>query len=780
MKIPNCKGGTFVSAFLLGLAANTNAQQLYWDPGATSVWDLTTDNWSQVATAGGPFVVWDNTGASEAVFSFGANVAIADGGVTAGDITIADTGLVVSLQAVTDDDGILVVKPGGATWTLGGSELEFVANQANDTRVQVAAGDTLTIAGEGTFDTGERPAGADWVVTGATLDVTGPAIVRGHRGSVGTFGTVKLADGSLFVHERNNSQTYDNNWELGTGIAGFTNRWDRQFLLTGVISGPGALRVLGLGGQFLRPTNPGNTFTGGVIVDSTANRSELLIIGDEAVLGAVPAAFDPDNITLVGNGELKLNGVTLNPLRGITLDNGGAIINSGNANTYGGTITGTGPLQIGRVQGGDANSLLITSDTHDYTGGTLIAQGRLTLGIDEALPADEMSIGGSGTCELVLNGFTQTFTGLLNPSGNTRRIVNDSTATAPGEPATAGTLILDIADVAEVEEEYSFNSAIGFEPTTSQANLNVVKNGEGAISLGALRIDGNVEVNAGTLRLGNSTATTDAGAVTVASGATLTIDEQATFASLTAASGSSTTFNWEVSDWAGAAEMGFTQLNVGDLTIDSAVTNFTIMVEEVGLTGFTESNATFVVAEVTGSSSLSILDIDVDATGFTSGAGTWAVGLDGNNIVLNYTAGASDPYTAWAAGFPALSGGFDADDDGDGVANGLEYYFFNSDPTVAASLGSPLAVEGSAGAGDLVFSHQRPIDGSGVTATYEWSTTLNGDWTPSGTANGGLTVTITPGTPTPAAAGYENVTVTTTSVPAAVGKLFVRVSLTMP
>lgn len=205
-----------------------------------------------------------------------------------------------------------------------------------------------------------------------------------------------------------------------------------------------------------------------------------------------------------------------------------------------------------------------------------------------------------------------------------------------------------------------------------------------------------------------------------------------------------------------------------------------IAVEEIALANFTESNASFVVAEVSGSSTLSLLDIDIDASGFTSGTGTWAVNLSGNNVLLNYTAGASDPYTTWAAGFPSLTGGFEADDDGDGVANGLEYYFFDSDPTVAEGLGSPLTVASAAGAGDLVFSHQRPVDGTGITATYEWSTTLNSDWTPSGTANGGLTVTITPGTPTPAATGYETVTVTTSSVPTTVGKFFVRVFLTMP
>lgn len=173
--------------------------------------------------------------------------------------------------------------------------------------------------------------------------------------------------------------------------------------------------------------------------------------------------------------------------------------------------------------------------------------------------------------------------------------------------------------------------------------------------------------------------------------------------------------------------------------------------------------------------------MNLDTSGFTSGTGTWALRPDGENLFLDYTAGAGDgSYASWAAGFPALTGGFDADDDNDGVSNGLEYFFFNSDPTAAGNLGADLILESATGSGNIVFTHDRPIGATDVTVTYEWSTTLDGDWTLSGGNRGGTIVTITPGVAVPAATGYETVTVSASSTLAIPDKVFVRVSVSMP
>lgn len=758
---------------LLTLVFSTNAlAQLYWDP-IDNDWDLTSLNWEN-GSLPTTYVAWDNSGNQEAIFPIGGLVVIADGGVTVGDLSTTTGDL--TLQSFTDNLGVISIKPGGGTWNTNGNNIVFVNDQANDTPLAMTSGDTLSIIGGGTLNTGERPNEANWAVAGAILDLVEATFVRGNPGSVGQFDTVKLAGGSTYIHERNTPQTYINNWELGAGVVRFTNRWDRQHLHEGLVSGEGTLQIDSMGGQFVQLLNTANSFSGGIIIDSSVNRSELLVIGDEAVLGAVPSSFDPENIILRAGGELKLNGVTVNSNRGITLDGGGIIVNSGAPNTYGGTITGTGGLQIGRAQGGDANGLILTSDTNDYEGGTTIFRGRLGLGIDEALPDNTvLTLGGAGSSLFVLNGFTQTLTGLETTAANTRQVINYDGPTSPApETLEAGTVILDIEDQAEVDEEYFFGSAFGFNETTDAGKLNIVKNGEGAIALGNVRVAGSVDVNAGTLRIGDSNGTSAVGAVS--NNATLIIDEELSATSLAMGAGSGTRFNWEVSDWTAAAGTGFTQLAIDGALNIALGASLTIGVEDIALANFTEASTSFIVVT---SSALSVTpsDITVDASAFTSGSGTWAARIDGNNLVLDYTAGTSDPYTAWASGFPTLTGGFDDDDDNDGVPNGLEYYFFNTDPTAADSLPAPLTVVSASGNGNLVFSHDRPVDSSGLTVSYEWSTTLNGDWTASGSANGGTTVTITPGTPVAAAAGYETVAVTTSSSPATLSKVFVRLSV---
>ncbi len=71
----------------------------------------------------------------------------------------------------------------------------------------------------------------------------------------------------------------------------------------------------------------------------------------------------------------------------------------------------------------------------------------------------------------------------------------------------------------------------------------------------------------------------------------------------------------------------------------------------------------------------------------------------GQNSKLDYLATAAGGYQAWAAGF-GVSGGPTADDDGDGVPNGVEYALANGDPTTPTPL--PLLVPDPAGGGYLL------------------------------------------------------------------------------
>lgn len=770
---------------ILGALTAAASAQLTWAPDTNLVWDLTSTNW--VDGVAPSSIIWDNTGAQEAIFSdaLGATVEVADGGVTVGDLTTAG---MLSLQSMTDNLGRITIKGGGAIWNTGGSEIQFLNNQLNDTPLSISPGDTLTVTGGGVFDTGERPSvdnAANWSAAGATLELTEAAILRGNPRSVGQFDNVILIGGSTYVHERNTDESYANDWNLGVGRVVFGNRFNRNINLNGTVNGEGTLHVLNMGSRRVRLNNVANSFSGGVIVDSSGNRSELFVQGPglpvsgDPVLGAVPATFDPDYLTLREGGEIKfLNMLSVDSNRGVTLDNGGVIAISGNPVTYGGAITGTGGLQIGSTVGNDANGLLLTSNRHDYTGGTTIHQGRLILGIEEALPSDTiLTIGGKNSSLLVVNGFKQTFSGLNTAGNNTRQITNYDAATSPSVPTTAGTVVLSIADQADVDQEFFYGAAFGVNEATDAGNLNIVKNGEGRIALGNVRIAGSVEVNEGTLQIGNGVGFSVVG--NIINEATLVIDETSTASSVIAEGGSSTTVNWHVSDWTGEAGTGFTQITIeGDAILD-ATSNLNIVVEEVDLVNFTESDASFEMIVVGGTTTLTP-NFTLDTSGFTSGNGTWALRPDGENLFLDYTAGAAGSYTNWVAGFAGLIGGFTDDDDNDGVSNGLEYFFFNSDPTVASNLGAALSASGVTNAGEFAFTHDRPLDLSDLTVTYEWSSTLDGDWTASGVEDNGTTVTITPGGTTPAANGYETVTVTATSAPEILEKIFMRVSVSKP
>ena len=788
--ITNLRISLYRTSALLAAFTSTASAQLTWAPidPTTDPWDLTSLSWSDESSP--PLVTWDNTGAQQAIFNLDepvTEVNIVDGGVVVGDLLYdppVDTGI-LRFISVTDNLGLITIRPGGAMWNTSGAEIQL-ANNNSDTPLSIGTGDTLTLTGGGEFDTGERPVGANWTAAGATLDVTEATIVRGNNGSIGQFDTVRLPGDSVYIHERNMGEGYSNDWELGTGIIQFANRFNRNVSLSGVISGEGTLHAIDFAGTPLRLQNAGNTFSGGIIIDSLNNRTMLALDGaitTDSVLGTVPATFDPDNITLRNGGELLLNGITLDSNRGITLDGGvdedrPGIIVLTNPTTYGGSITGTGGLQIGRSGSGSA-PFTLTGNSHDYTGGTQIFRGNLALGADEVLPDDTvLTIGGDGTSRLILNGFTQTLTGLTTTANNTRQIVNFDPLVSPTAPTTQGIVILDIEDQPEVDTEFNFLSAFGVDETTDAGNLDIIKNGEGTIALQNVRVAGDVIINAGTLRIGQSNGFSVIGGMFTNNQSSLIIDEQTTVTTFVSLGDSDNTFNWEISDWTGDAGTGFTQFNIlepeaGLFSVDSSLN---IVIEEANLANFIEEDTSFVV--VTNLSPLDINQVTIDSTGFTAGTGTWTARSDGGNIILDYTAGAAPgPYTAFAASFPGLTGGFDDDDDSDGIANGLEYYFFNSDPTVANSSPSPFAVNSAAGAGNIVFTHDRPVDRSDLVETYEWSTTLEGAFIPSGVESDGITVTITPGAPTPAATGFETVTVTTSSSPATLETVFVRLSV---
>ncbi|MEA2067971.1 MAG: hypothetical protein U9P12_02110, partial [Verrucomicrobiota bacterium] len=477
-----------VGILAAGMAAQ--AQTYTWDvvpgtvgPGNNAIntgngtWDTSTGNWT--TDEGTNNIAWVN--GSDAYFSGGQTISLASG-VSVGGIELQNGP--VNLKSVTDNNTLTVV--GSPTWELKTRTLQFINDKVNDTRLAMTSGETLTVTGTtAQLNTGEKPEGADWNVAGATLDFQATSgLLKGNKASVGQFDLVKMAGGSKFIHERNANETYGNNWELGTGTVTIDNRYSRNITLNGVVSGEGVLQAQNLGnGSLLLRGN--NTFSGGLVVDSTDSLSVVNVNADTQ-LGAVPGAIDADNITLRNGGTLLLTGMTINANRGIALDGGGTVVLSTSPSTYAGKITGTGGLQIGHDLDNLGNTLVLSGNTSDYTGGTLIHQGSITLGADNALPTDTvLSIGGKNTAALKTEGFDLSIGGLATTGIGTRYIENNSVG--------ASTITIDTA----VGTSHLYRGNL-----QGSGDIHIVKTGAGTQEFdksGYVTAPASLTVNGGTL-----------------------------------------------------------------------------------------------------------------------------------------------------------------------------------------------------------------------------------------------------------------------------------------
>ncbi len=138
-----------------------------------------------------------------------------------------------------------------------------------------------------------------------------------------------------------------------------------------------------------------------------------------------------------------------------------------------------------------------------------------------------------------------------------------------------------------------------------------------------------------------------------------------------------------------------------------------------------------------------------------------------DSVTLNPDPPQGDTFAGWILGFTGLDGKIDFDDDpdGDGLKNGLEYYFGTHPGEPSGGLAAI-----SAGGDTLTFRHPRNTEGvGGLSAAYLWSTDLV-NFHESGAASGGTTVVLAaaPGSPS-----IETTTVTATIDGVKPPKLFV-------
>ena len=199
-------------------------------------------------------------------------------------------------------------------------------------------------------------------------------------------------------------------------------------------------------------------------------------------------------------------------------------------------------------------------------------------------------------------------------------------------------------------------------------------------------------------------------------------------------------YAWEASLWSAGTPGTHSDLATADeIHIDSSASPaapITIRISAPALTGFTETNQTFVIAKAT--TALVGYDSDafvIDASDFisaTGATGTWAVQPNGNTIELAYTAGPGlTGYALWINGYyPGNSNplviGANADPDKDRVANAIEMLLGGS-PLVPGDVELPVP---SAGGSGLVLTFDRADQAIGSLAIVAETSTDLMTWPP--------------------------------------------------
>ncbi|MDA8481057.1 autotransporter-associated beta strand repeat-containing protein [Citrobacter sp. Awk 4] len=348
---------------------NNYAGTTFWD-GATGHNNSAIDGGTGIWNTGvGANSNWtDGSGAANSAYS--TNFAVFQG--TPGTVTVDNSQgqvAVTGMQFMTDG------------YRINGDEITLNETTAN-------SGYSIVRVGDGTAAGSSYTATIDSILGGltglsktdlGTLILTGSNTYSGGTNISG--GTLQLGDGTT------NGSIQGNVANAGT--LALKPASGTTMALSGVISGAGALRMIGDGTAILTGAN---TWTGGTTISSGT-----LQIGDGTTNGVLPG-------NVVNNAALAFM-----PTTGSTLN-------------YGGVISGTGSV----TQKGQGTTVFTASNT--YTGGTTISSGVLQLG--DGTANNDGSIAGNvtnnGTLAFRFNG-SKTVANQISGSGGVSQLSGTTT-----------------------------------------------------------------------------------------------------------------------------------------------------------------------------------------------------------------------------------------------------------------------------------------------------------------------------------------------------------------
>ena len=333
-----------------------------------------------------------------ATFSSGKAIALGNGGGT----LASATGATATYGGVISGTGSLSIGDGINQGTV-------VLNAAN-----TYSGGTIVLAGRlQAGSAGGFVNNTAYTVNGGTLDLNNFKLTVSSLN--GTGGVVNLGSAALTINN------------TGTDV------------YSGIIQGTGSLTKIGAGTLTL---SGNNSYTGGTNI-----LGGVLSVSSDINLGS-------GNIRIGNNAELLTTGATFSSGKAIALGDGGGTLASatGATATYGGVISGTGPLSIG--DGINQGSVVLNA-ANTYSGGTLLNAGTLVVNNAQALGLGDVVVNGG-----VLRADPQP----INVRGNYTQNAGGTLQLGLGGSAPGQSDLLNVGGHAALDGTLQLLSLNGFQP----------------------------------------------------------------------------------------------------------------------------------------------------------------------------------------------------------------------------------------------------------------------------------------------------------------------------
>ncbi|NDF45470.1 MAG: hypothetical protein EB125_07205, partial [Betaproteobacteria bacterium] len=370
------------------------------------------------------------------------NAALATTNTTTGDVLLQGAAINSAYDISVADTRALTLNNTGSSLFSG------VISGTGASLAKLGAG-VLTLTGTNTY-------------TGGTSLDAASTLVVGNGTAVGALGTGNIVNDGVLIFKQSDAMT-----------------------IADVIAGTGIVKQEGSGTLTLSATN---SYAGGTQVNAGT-----LAISTDRNLGAEPASFDADNISLNGGTLQFTTGfTTLHTNRGISLAGNGTLSTDASVSVnYAGVIAGTGGL----TKSGSGTLTLTSAQAN--TGTTTVSGGTLNVGdgsnTTAALGANSISIGAGATLNFNHSG-NVTVANAIGGAGalnkldtHTLTLTGVNSYTGATGTGSAGAVVYT-NNTAPTTSGFSGSGAVTIQPATTSFGSLVIGNYNFATTLSGLTL----------------------------------------------------------------------------------------------------------------------------------------------------------------------------------------------------------------------------------------------------------------------------------------------------